>query len=69
MTRILGALRHAGRALKDVHREQMLMWELCWQAGRASVPEDGPLAWVTSLDGHRLSGSYLPATAQASSPA
>lgn len=35
------------------------MWELWWQANRATVSSDGPLAWVLALDGHRLAGSYL----------
>ena len=36
------------------------MWELWWQANRATVPSDGPLTWVLTLDGHRLAGSDLP---------
>ncbi len=69
MMRIPSALRSAGRALSHVHREQVLMWELWWQAGRTAVPEAGPLTWVTSLDGDRLSGSYLPGGARTNSPA
>lgn len=69
MMTIPRALRHVGRALRDVHREQMLMWELSWQAGRVAVSGDGPLTWVASLDGYRLSGSYLPGSTRASSPA
>lgn len=53
--------RRAAVALRHVHREQILMWELWWQANRATVPSAGPLRWVLTLDGHRLAGSYLPA--------
>jgi hypothetical protein len=68
MTGTWRVLRHVCGALRDVHREQMLMWELFWQAGRATVPEDGPLAWVASLDGPRLAGSYLPGPAAIGPP-
>jgi hypothetical protein len=68
MTGTWRVLRQVCSALRDVHREQMLMWELFWQAGRATVPEVGPLAWVPSLDGPRLGGSYLPDTSAISPP-
>ena len=42
-----------------MHREQALMWELWWQANRASVPSTGALRWVLTLDGHRLAGGHL----------
>ena len=53
------ALRHAATALRHVHREQALIWELWWQANRASVPSTGALRWVLTLDGHRLAGGHL----------
>ena len=54
-------VRHAAVALRRIHREQALMWELWWQANRASAPTTGPLRWVLTLDGHRLAGSHVPA--------
>src|SRR5262244_3825364 len=40
--RVVGAV---ARALRHVHREQMLMWD-CWsRSGRVPVHRDGPLAW------------------------
>ena len=38
------AQRHAATALRHVHREQALMWELWWQVNRASVPTPTPAA-------------------------
>jgi hypothetical protein len=58
--RVRGAVRRAAAALRHIHREQNLMWELWWQANRASVPSSGPLTWVLTLDGHRLAGCHLP---------
>jgi len=55
------AVRRAASALRHVHCEQTLMWELWCQANRATVPSTGPLRWVLTLDGHRLAGSHLPA--------
>jgi hypothetical protein len=55
------ASRRAAAALRHVHREQTLVWELWWQANRATVPSTGPLRWVLTLDGHRLAGRHLPA--------
>ncbi len=55
------AVRSAAAALRHLHREQTLIWELWWQANRATVPSAGPLRWVLTLDGHRLAGSHLPA--------
>jgi hypothetical protein len=62
----IGATLRRGRAprrgvLLHVHREQTLMWELWWQASRATVPSTGPLRWVLTLDGDRLAGNHLPA--------
>jgi hypothetical protein len=55
------AVRRAAAAVRHIHREQALMWDLWWQAGRASAPSNGLLRWVPTLDGHRLAGSHLPA--------
>lgn len=55
-----GLWSRAAKALRDIHKEQVLMWELFWQAGRVPVERAGPLAWVPSLDGPRLTGSHLP---------
>jgi hypothetical protein len=55
------AVLRAAAALRHIQREQALMWELCWQANRASAPSTGPLRWVLTLDGHRLAGSHAPA--------
>jgi len=53
------SVRGVASALRTLHREQTLMWELWWQANRVTVPSDGPLTWVLTLDGRRLAGSYL----------
>jgi len=55
------ALRHAAAALRHVHHEQAIMWELWRQANRVSVPTTGPLRWVLTLNGHRLAGGHLAA--------
>jgi hypothetical protein len=60
------AARCAARALRTVHDEQVLMWELLWQASRVPADQAGPLAWTSSLDGPRLTGSYLPTPSDAS---
>lgn len=52
-------VRGVTSALRTLHREQTLMWELWWQANRATVPSEGPLTWVLTLDGRRLAGSHL----------
>lgn len=55
------SVRVVASALRTLHREQSLMWELWWQANRAKVASgDGPLTWVLTLDGYQLAGSYLP---------
>jgi len=51
--------RRAARALRAVHDEQVLVWELFSSANRVSVDRAGPLAWTPSLDGPRLTGSHL----------
>ena len=53
--------RRAVAALRAIHDEQVLMWELFWQSSRVAVDRSGPLAWQSSLDGPRLIGSDLPA--------
>ena len=52
--------RRAVAALRAIHDEQVLMWELLWQSSRVAVDRAGPLAWQSSLDGTRLIGSELP---------
>ena len=47
-------------ALRAIHDEQVLMWELIWQSSRVPVDRAGPLAWTPSLDGARLTGRHLP---------
>jgi hypothetical protein len=54
------AARRAAAALRAIHDEQVLAWELSWQSGRVAVERTGPLTWTPSLDGPRLTGSHLP---------
>jgi hypothetical protein len=56
------AVCRAARALGHLHSEHVYAWEAGWQANRAAVPEDGPLRWVLTLDGHRLAGVHMPAS-------
>jgi hypothetical protein len=58
--------RRAVAALRAIHDEQVLMWELFWQSSRVAVDRAGPLAWQASLDGTRLIGSDLPTPKDAS---
>ena len=58
--------RRAVAALRVIHDEQVLMWELFWQSSRVAVDRAGPLAWQASLDGPRLIGSTLPTPKNAS---
>ena len=60
------AAYRAAAALRAIHDEQVLMWELVWQSSRAPVDRAGPLAWTPSLDGPRLIGSALPTLNDAS---
>jgi hypothetical protein len=55
------AMRRAASAIRKARDEQVYMWECFWLSNRA-VPTatTGPLSWIPSLDGYRLSGSYLP---------
>ena|SRR6266496_6849114 len=54
------AMRRVGRALRDLNGELVQASECFWLAGRTPVPRSGPMACVPSLDGQRLTGSYLP---------
>ena len=54
----------AAAALRAIHDEQVLMWELVWQSSRVPVDRAGPLAWTPSLDGPRLAGHYPPSPDQ-----
>ena len=56
----------AAAALRAIHDDQVLMWELVWQSSRVPVDRAGPLAWQASLDGPRLIGSALPTPNDAS---
>jgi hypothetical protein len=60
------AARRAAAALRAIHDEQVLMWELFCQSNRVAVERTGPLAWTPSLDGPRLTGSRLPIPGDAS---
>jgi hypothetical protein len=53
-------------ALRAIHDEQVLMWELFWQSSHVAVDRAGPLARQASLNGPRLIGSGLPTTKDAS---
>ncbi len=50
----------AAAALRAIHDEQVLIWELIWQSSRVPVDRAGPLAWTPRLDGPRLTGRHLP---------
>jgi hypothetical protein len=68
--RVAAVWRTAHRAvpaLRAIHDEQVLMWELFWQSSRAALDRAGPLARQASLDGPRLIGSTLPTPKDASS--
>jgi len=68
--RVAAVWRTAHRAvaaLRAIHDEQVLMWELFWQSSHVAVDRAGPLAWQASLDGPRLIGSDLPTPKDASS--
>jgi hypothetical protein len=60
------AAYRAAAALRAIHDDQVLMWELVWQSSRVPVDRAGPLAWQASLDGPRLIGSALPTPNDAS---
>ena len=52
----------AAEALGRLHADHVHAWEVWAQANRASVPAEGPLRWVRTLDGRQLAGSHLPAS-------
>jgi hypothetical protein len=53
--------RTAIRVAKRANDEQVRMWECVLSTSRAGPPTAiGPLRWVSSPDGYRLIGSYLP---------
>jgi hypothetical protein len=54
------AARRAAAAPRAIHDEQALMWEAFWQSSRVPADRAGPLGWIPSLDGPRLTGSHLP---------
>jgi hypothetical protein len=56
----VAAARRTATALRAIHDEEVLMWELFWQSSRVAVDRTGPLAWAPSLDRPRLTGSHLP---------
>ena len=56
------AIRMVIRAVRTANDEQVRMWECFLLTSRAApVTTAGQLRWVSSLDGHRLIGSHLPA--------
>ena len=56
------AVRTAIRAARMAHHEQVRMWEcILLTSGAAPLTPAGPLRWVPSLGGYRLTGSHLPA--------
>ena len=56
------AVCRAARAFSRLHAEQVYGWEVWAQVNRTSVPAEGPLRWVPTLDGRRLAGGHLPAS-------
>ena len=54
------AVCRAAAALRAIHDEQVLAWELIWQSSRVPVERAGPLTWTPRLDGPRLTGRHLP---------
>ena len=56
------AVRTVIRAVRMAHHEQVRMWEcILLTSGAAPLTAAGPLRWVPSLGGYRLTGSHLPA--------
>jgi hypothetical protein len=62
------AVCRAACAVGRIHYDQVHMWDAWLAANRASVPEEGPLTWVLTLDGYRLGGSHLPGGRAAGKP-
>ena len=55
------AVRTVIRAIRIANDEQVYMWECVLLTSRTvPVTAIGPLRWVSSRDGNRLIGSYLP---------
>jgi hypothetical protein len=64
-TGLLRLARHAVRAIRETHDEQVYIWETFWRSTRAMPPTTtGPLRWVPSIKGYRLDGSFLPGSGQ-----
>ena len=55
--------RRVARAIRDFHDEQVYIWERIHLANRSVVRQAGPLTWVPTLDGYRLTGGHLRTTA------
>jgi hypothetical protein len=49
----------AAAAVRAIHHEQVLMWELVCQSSRVPVDRAGPLVWTPSLDGPGRPGRHL----------
>ena len=63
--RLLGrALRRCGRAVRDLNGDLVQASECYRLSARVPPPRSGPMAWVPSLDGYRLTGSHLPGPGQ-----
>lgn len=54
------AIQRSGGAVRDLHGDLVQAAECFSLSGRAAVPRTGPMAWTRSIDGYRLTGSYLP---------
>jgi hypothetical protein len=52
-------VRRAAAALRAFNDGQVLMWEVFLQSSRIPPNRAGPLTWVPSLDGPRLTGDEL----------
>jgi hypothetical protein len=46
-------------AMRDFHHQQLYALECLSRGSRAAVDRPGPLAWTPSLDGPRLTGTWL----------
>ncbi len=63
--RVRLAVRMATRAVRTANDEHVHMWDCLLLTSRYVPPTAvGPLRWVSSPDGYRLVGSYLPAQDQ-----
>ncbi len=59
-TRFCRAIRRGAAAVRELHGDLVQASECRCLSGRAAVPRPGPMAWVLSVDGYRLTGSHLP---------